>query len=156
MRILSVLVIGLAAIPAYADGGETPMDAVKTFFEAMRTNDWALADTVMYDDAVLYGYRLQDGEVLLNQMTARQYLDSMSSRNDQLLERIWDAQVFEDDRLATVWTPYDFWLNGEFHHCGTNSFSLIRRDDGWLIAGVVYSVLVDACEPSPLGPPEFD
>ena len=156
MRFLSTLFACLLGLSAFADGGETPIAAVETFFEAIRTNDWALADSVMYDDAVLYGYRLEGGEVLLNQMTARQYLDSMSARSDQLLERIWDVQVLEEDRLATVWTPYDFWLNGEFHHCGTNSFSLIRRADGWLIAGVVYSIRVDDCEPSPLGPPDRD
>jgi hypothetical protein len=156
MRPFCACLICLTALPALADGGETPTAAVETFFEAMASNDWTLADSVMYDDAVLYGYRVQDGVVLLNQMTASQYLESMSSRTDRLLERIWDVQVLEADRLATVWTPYDFWLNGEFHHCGTNSFSLIRRDDGWLIAGVVYSVLVDDCEPSPLGPPVLD
>ena len=63
--------------------------------------------------------------------------------------------VLEHDRMATVWTPYDFYLNGEFHHCGTNSFSLIRDESGWRIAGVVYSIETETCEPSPLGPPEF-
>ena len=58
--------------------------------------------------------------------------------------------------LATVWTPYDFYLNGEFSHCGRNSFSLIRDDDGWRIASVTYSMLRESCESSPLGPPPGD
>ncbi len=135
---------------------DSALGAVETFFEAMAGNDWELASSVMIDDAVLYGYRLDAGRVVLVRTTVAEYLQSMSGRNDRLLERIWDVEVLEQDRLATVWAPYDFYLNGEFHHCGTNSFSLIRDDDGWRIAGVVYSMLTDACAPSPLGPPKFD
>ena len=150
--LLATLAAPLTA-PAAAD---TPLAAVETFFEAMASNEWTLAADVMIDDAVLYGYRIEDGRVFLGRVTASEYLDSMTGRNDRLLERIWDVQVLEHDRLATVWTPYDFYLNGEFHHCGTNSFSLIRDERGWRIAGVVYSILTEGCEESPLGPPEFD
>ena len=135
---------------------DSALGAVETFFKAMADNDWELASSVMIDDAVLYSYRLDAGRVVLGRTTVAEYLQSMSGRNDRLLERIWDVEVLEQDRLATVWAPYDFYLNGEFHHCGTNSFSLIRDEDGWRIAGVVYSMLTDTCSPSPLGPPKFD
>ena len=149
------LLAGLAMSPA-ADAADTPLGAVETFFDAMSENDWQRASTVMIGDAVLYGYRIQDGQVWLGRLTVDEYLESWADRDDRLLERIWDVKVLEDDRLATVWTPYDFFLNGEFHHCGTNSFSLIRDESGWRIAGVVYSILTEQCEPSPLGPPEFE
>ena len=149
-----VLLICLAPL-AKADR-ESALGAVETFFEAMAGNDWELASSIMIDDAVLYGYRIEAGRVVLGRTTVAEYLQSMSGRDDRLLERIWDVEVLEQDRLATVWAPYDFYLNGEFHHCGTNSFSLIRDEGGWRIAGVVYSMLTDTCAPSPLGPPKFD
>ena len=135
-------------------GSSSPLGAVETFFEAMETNNWALAEPVMLSDAVLYGYRIENGDVVLARVTAADYLESMRGRNDRLLERIWDVEILQHDRLATVWTPYDFYLNGEFHHCGRNSFSLIRDEQGWQIASVVYSMLAENCEASPLGPPE--
>lgn len=150
------LIACFAAIRVANGAAGTALGAVETFFKAMATNDWELASSVMINDAILYGYRIQDGQVWLGRITVVEFLESMSSREDKVLERIWDVQVLEHDRLATVWTPYDFYLNGEFHHCGTNSFSLIRDNNGWRIAGVVYSVLVDSCVPSPLGPPEFN
>lgn len=154
-RALSLLLILLPLSAALA-GGKSPLDAVETFFTAMAKNDWSLAKPVMIDDAVLYGYRLENGEVRLSRTTAAEYLESAASGNSRMLERIWDVEILEHDRLATIWTPYDFYLNGEFHHCGRNSFSLIQDAEGWRIAGVVYSILTETCEPSPLGPPEFN
>ena len=151
-----VLALLVCLLPQAQANEDTALAAVETFFKAMAGNDWELASSVMIDDAVLYGYRLDAGEVVLGRTTVAEYLQSMSGRNDRLLERIWDVRVLEQGRLATVWAPYDFYLNGEFHHCGTNSFSLIRDEGGWRIAGVVYSILTDSCQPSPLGQPEFD
>ena len=151
---VAAIVAGLWPFPGNAQ--ETALGSVETFFDAMANNDWDRAATVMVHDAVLYGYRMQDGQVWLSRMTVAEYLESMAQRDDQLLERIWDVEVLEHNRLATVWTPYDFWLNGEFSHCGTNSFSLIRDESGWRIAGVVYSIETETCKPSPLGPPTFD
>lgn len=157
MRPPGLTLLFVLALAQRADAaGDSALGAVETFFEAMAGNDWELASSVMIDDAVLYGYRIDAGQIVLGRITFEEYLQAMSGRNDRLLERIWDVQVLEHDRLATVWAPYDFYLNGEFHHCGTNSFSLIRDDSGWRIAGVVYSTLTETCAPSPLGPPVFD
>lgn len=150
------LLVCLALSQRAAAAGDTALGAVETFFEAMAANDWELASSVMIDDAVLYGYRIEAGQVTLSRTTVAEYLKSMSGREDRLLERIWDIEVLEQDGLASVWAPYDFYLNGKFHHCGTNSFNLIREDSGWRIAGVVYSMLTETCKPSPLGPPKFD
>jgi hypothetical protein len=157
MRDIKAGTIGLvllAVASAAQAGGESALGAVETFFEALADNNGELAKTVMIEDAVLYGYRIEVGEVKLGRVNAADYLASMSERSDQLLERIWDVEILQHDRLATVWTPYDFYLNGEFHHCGRNSFGLIRDDSGWRIASVVYSMLTDGCEESPLGPPD--
>lgn len=143
----------LVLLATFARAEADPRTAVETFFTGMATNDWELAASVLMEDAVLYGYRIVAGEVVLNRMTAAEYVERMSGRSDRLLERIWDVEVLSHDRLATVWTPYDFYLNGEFSHCGRNSFSLIHDNDGWRIASVTYSVLTTACPESPLGPP---
>jgi hypothetical protein len=58
-------------------------------------------------------------------------------------------------RIATVWAPYDFWIDGKFSHCGVDAFDLIKTDKGWRIAGGAYTVELK-CEPSPLGPLKQD
>ena len=48
-------------------------------------------------------------------------------------------------------TPYDFWIDGKFSHCGIDAFDLIKTEEGWKLAGGVYTI-ESKCEPSPLGP----
>jgi hypothetical protein len=38
-----------------------------------------------------------------------------------------------EQELATVWTPYTFYLNGKILHCGTNAFQLVKTTEGWKI-----------------------
>ena len=48
-------------------------------------------------------------------------------------ERLTDWQCQIDDGIASVWTPYEFYFEGKFSHCGANSFQLIRVQDEWKI-----------------------
>lgn len=141
--------------PVLADTAE-PIDAVNTFFEAMSKNDAVLAASVMIEDGVLYGYSEGAESSDLIRVSIGQFLEGWKTRTDSVLERIWDAEVLVHQRLAVAWTPYDFFVNGEFHHCGVNSFNLIHMDDGWKITGVTFSVETESCEESPLGPPDFN
>ena len=70
------------------------------------------------------------------------------------LERMWDPTVLVDGDLAIVWTPYDFWIGGQFSHCGTDVLTIMRTEEGWRLAAIAYNVVRD-CKPSPLGPPTF-
>jgi len=152
----SAVIFVLAFIHPVLAGESGPLDAVNTFFEAMSGNDADLAASVMIGDGVLYGYVETAEGLRLVRTSADQFTESMRNRSDSMLERIWDVEVLKKDRLAVAWTPYDFYLNGEFHHCGVNIFNLIRTDDGWKIAGATYSIQTESCEESPLGPPNFD
>ena len=157
LRLVSVAVIfNLALVNPVAADESGPLDAVNTFFEAMSGNNADLAASVMIGDGVLYGYVETPEGLRLVRTSAGQFAEGMRDRSDSLLERIWDVEVLKKDRLAVAWTPYDFYLNGEFHHCGVNIFNLIRTDDGWKIAGATYSMQTESCEESPLGPPKFD
>jgi hypothetical protein len=66
-------------------------------------------------------------------------------------ERIWNPEVKVNGLIATLWAPYDFWLDGKYSHCGVDQFDFIKTEEGWKIAGGVYSV-ESKCAPSPLGP----
>ena len=39
--------------------------------------------------------------------------------------------------MASVWTPYEFYFNGTFSHCGANSFQLFKEDNQWKIIFLV-------------------
>ena len=52
-------------------------------------------------------------------------------------ERIRFDLVRVDGPLAIVWTPYEFYYNDKYSHCGVNSFQLVRIQDKWLIQYVI-------------------
>jgi len=54
-------------------------------------------------------------------------------------EKLLDYKVQIDGNLAHVWTPYEFWLNGDFSHCGANAFTLAKMNDGWKIVHLIDS-----------------
>jgi Putative lumazine-binding len=51
-------------------------------------------------------------------------------------ERIHDSLVRIDHDLAVVWAPFEFLVDGNVDHCGTDLFNLVRVDGKWVIASV--------------------
>ncbi|MBT8398233.1 MAG: hypothetical protein KJN92_14770, partial [Gemmatimonadetes bacterium] len=81
------------------------------------------------------------------------FLASLGGEDQDLLERMWEPVVKVEGRVAMVWTPYDFHLNGEFSHCGIDVFTLVDGGEGWQVASITYNVVREGCPPSPLGSP---
>ena len=52
-------------------------------------------------------------------------------------ERITFGAIHIDGALASVWTPYQFYLKGTFSHCGVNSFQLVRVNAVWKIQYII-------------------
>lgn len=59
--------------------------------------------------------------------------------SEQFRERYWDAKVITDGYIASVWAPYDFYLNGSFSHCGVDLFYLVKTNNKWEIAHFGYT-----------------
>lgn len=57
-------------------------------------------------------------------------------------------------QMDSLWTPYDFHVDGTRSHCGIDSFTLARTAVGWQISSVEYTVQRRRCPVSPLGPPK--
>ena len=70
------------------------------------------------------------------------------------VERMWDPRVQVLQNVATVWAPYDFYLKGEFSHCGVDAFQLVLVDGAWKVQSLLYNTLQPPeCEVHPEGPP---
>lgn len=60
-------------------------------------------------------------------------------------ERIVFETIKIDGELAFVWTPYQFFYNGKFSHCGVNVFGLIKVSGVWKIHSVIDTRRKDNC-----------
>ena len=152
LAIARAITIMIAASPVLADDEADVIAVIDEFFAAMKSRDAATMRTLMTEDGILYGYRETEDGLRISRPTHRAYLENLASGTGVPVERYWDPKVMIHERLATVWTPYDFHNDGVFSHCGLNNFSLLKTDDGWVITGVVFSIKTDGCGDSPLGP----
>ena len=121
------------------------------FFHALAAKDSAAARAVMMPDGRFFSVR-EDGSI--RSQTHLEFFDRIASETSDFLERMWEPTVLVHGPIAVLWTPYDFHRNGQFSHCGIDAFSFIKTNEGWKIAGTVYTVEPTGCKPSPLGPPE--
>lgn len=118
---------------------QTPADSVKKvvndFFTAMKRSDTvgmraALSATVHFEAT----QSRPDAVPALIQESVTNFLAAVARTPAGALdERIQFQSVLVDGPLASVWTPYEFYFNGRFSHCGVNSFQLVREKDKWLI-----------------------
>jgi hypothetical protein len=146
----TVLAVTLSATPVE----EEVLSTVQRFFDAMATRDTESAGEVLVPEGVFVSIRTVDGERVVRSATNQEFLDNLATSKGEWLERMWDAEVRVEGDLATVWTPYDFYLDGEFSHCGVDAFNLLRIEGVWKIVGGSYTVEREGCPPSPLGHPE--
>ena len=140
------------AVADEADDHIAIMGVINAFFTGMTAKDIDGMQQIMTADGVLYGYREGAEGLSVFSLTHAAYLENLAGREGVAVERIWDAKINIHDRIAIVWTPYDFHSDGVFSHCGMNTFSMLKGNDGWKITGVVFSVQAENCDESPLGP----
>lgn len=60
-------------------------------------------------------------------------------------ERISFGSVLVDANMAQVWTPYAFYRDGQFSHCGVNSFQLVKLSGEWKIVYIIDTRRKEAC-----------
>lgn len=157
-KVFIILFCLLIAIPqAFSqsmDDKKEVLKVVQTLFDAMNEADSAKAASVFLADG--HSFRVQgltDKNVNVSQSPHQSFISRVGSwKSGSILERMWDATVMIEDRIAMVWTPYDLYVNGNFSHCGIDLFSMIKTEKGWKIADITYTVKQQGCEESPLGP----
>ena len=125
---------------------------VQAFFDALAAGDTAAAARTVTNGVSFIGTSETPDGVTLNE-GGRAELLALVGRDAAMLERMWSPTVMIRGTIAVVWTPYDFHRDGAFSHCGIDAFNLVRTNEGWRIANIVWTVEPTGCEPSPLGPP---
>ncbi len=158
IMILSIAAVLLATPARTEDSAEETavLHTVQRFFDAMAERDAEGALEVLIPAGRFFSLREENSETALRTFTAQEFAQGLETQEGDLLERFWEPEVRISGGIATVWTPYDFYLNGMFHHCGIDAFDLLNDGTGWKITGGVYTVETTRCPESPLGPPSTD
>ena len=151
MKLLAALLSAFFLLPlAHAAGDQTPLAVVQKLFAAMSAHDANAARALFLPEAMLFSVR-PDGTSAATPND--RWIERMGAAKDSWLERIWEPKQFEHGTVAMVWAQFDFHRNGQFSHCGIDSFTLLKTSSGWKIAAVADTHETTTCTPSPLGPP---
>ena len=121
---------------------------VDTFFEGFHQGDTTLMKSVMMDKILLQtAYKNKAGEDVLVTDDMQKLVDAVASRptNQKWDERLLDYSIQVDGNMANAWTPYEFWFNDSFSHCGVNSFQLFKDGNQWKIIYLIDTRRKNGC-----------
>jgi hypothetical protein len=153
-RFLVVLLASWLPSTASAQSArDSVLAVVDEFFRTMTARDSAGFAGVLRADGLTFSIVPAGDSVVIRRRTNDTDLAGLARGTEKWLERMWEPTVLVHNQLATVWTPYDFYRDGKFSHCGVDVFTLLRENGRWRIALTAYTVERTGCPPSPLGPP---
>ena len=144
--VLPVAVTGQHHGPLAED--EPVLQVVEAALQAISDEDMVALTDLMLEGTVVWF-------VTPSGVVRRTRAEEREMRIDEdFVERGFDPEVRRTGNLATVWIPYDFHRNGAWSHCGVDTFTLVRVDGEWRIAGMAWTVeQPPACQAHPDGPP---
>ena len=142
-RIITILIAIVFSVGISAQNQseeKTIKKVISTFFDALHQGDSTLMKSTLHQDLKIQTtFTNKEGDKQLRTQTKAQLLKGVASKkvSDKYLEKLLSYTIKIDGNLASVWTPYQFYLNGNFSHCGANSFQLFNNNGQWEIIYLV-------------------
>ena len=154
---------GAPVTQAMASADHMPSDAdraailttVQSLFDALGERDTELLTAILHPDILMRSVeRSAEGERSASTSTLEGMVARLEADGPRMTERMWDPEVRISGDLATVWTPYDFYVGEDLSHCGADAFILMREGGDWQITSLSWTRLQPPeCELHPDGPP---
>lgn len=117
---------------------------IRNLFLGMKNADPELVKTAFAENAILQTIT-KDGTVKSDNI--QDFIASVSKfAKDELDERILIETIHTDGNLASVFTPYSFYLKGRLSHCGANSFQLVKQNNEWKIQYIIDTRRKENCK----------
>lgn len=137
LRYIAVLIVATATGQNSTSNVEIEVKStIDTFFDGFHKGDTTLMKSVMMDKILLQtAFRNKEGKDILVTDEVTKLINAIANRpaDQKWEEKLLDYQISVDGNMANAWTPYEFWFNGEFSHCGVNSFQLFNENGSWKI-----------------------
>ncbi|WP_298757161.1 nuclear transport factor 2 family protein [uncultured Psychroserpens sp.] len=109
---------------------------IERFFEGFHKQDSTIIlETVGKDIKMQSIGKNREGKAVLNTSEFKKFLNSIVSipKEKTFKEELLGFNIQVDGDMAHAWTPYNFWFDKNFSHCGVNSFQLFKQEGTWKI-----------------------
>jgi len=150
LRFLLILLLAVTAMPYSTFAQNEDESAIKAviiqLFDGMRLADSTMVASAFAPNAILAGIGTQADPNAITHTPAEVFVQNVTRpRADILDERTGDMEIRIDDRLATAWVPYSFYIGDNFSHCGVNAIQLAKLNGTWKITYVMDTRRRDNC-----------
>lgn len=142
-----VLSVGIAAQENTAQ--KNIKKVIDTFFEGLHKGDSTIMRATLHKEIKVQTTSTnKEGNKILKTDSKLKLLTSIANKNPEhiYLEKLLFYDIKVDGNLASVWTPYEFYFNEKFSHCGANSFQLFNNNGKWEIIYLVDMRRRDDCK----------
>jgi len=117
---------------------------INQLFEGMKNADSVVVKNVFSENAIL---QTINSKSEVHSEDFRKFAKSVSNfKKGDLYEKIFFESIKIDGNLASVWTPYLFFFQGKFLHCGVNSFQLVKQNEVWKIQYLIDTRRKENCK----------
>ncbi|MCK8524293.1 nuclear transport factor 2 family protein [Aquimarina sp. D1M17] len=119
------------------------------FFEGFHQGDTSKISKTIDSGMVLQTIvTTKEGEIKAVKTDVQKFLTVIHKRpaDQKWDERLLSFKIDANDGIANVWTPYEFYLNGIFSHCGVNVFQLYNSGTSWKIMALADTRRKEGCK----------
>ena len=126
---------------------QQPKEVIDIFFEAFHQKDTTSLKDFFIIDARLASVQNSLSGVKTKEDSVEDFIQAIGSIPDDLSfeERLLGFNIVDASGMTLVFTPYEFYVNGRFSHCGTNVFTLVEKESKWKILAL-YDTRNKSCE----------
>lgn len=122
---------------------------IETFFEGLHKGDSTIMKSTLHNHIKIQTTNTnKEGKKILKTESRQELLTSIANKKPEhiYLEKLLSHDIKIDGNLASIWTPYEFYFNGKFSHCGANSFQLFNNNGKWEIIYLVDMRRRESCK----------
>ena len=148
MRLLFFLLL-MSGLTASAQTEEDNVKGVITqLFNGMRASDSLLIRSAFATDAIMQTVVTnKEGRIEVHTEPVTDFITAVTKPHKELYdERITFDIVRVDGDLAIAWTPYQFYVDKTFSHCGVDSFQLVKINGQWKIQYIIDTRRKNGCQ----------
>ncbi|MDY7395593.1 nuclear transport factor 2 family protein [Aureibaculum sp. 2210JD6-5] len=123
-------------IIAQSNDSDKIREVIHTFFDGLHAGDTLMIKGTAKDNIIMQTI----GKTEVKSVKFSDFLKSIATINPEttkIQEKILSYDIKVDGNMANAWTPYEFYVNDEFSHCGVNSFQLFKSEGNWKIFYII-------------------
>ncbi|MFD2823765.1 nuclear transport factor 2 family protein [Lacinutrix iliipiscaria] len=147
--ILFFVMLATGTIVAQENAHDDVRKTIETFFEGFHKGDTTLMKSVMMNKFTAQtAFKDKEGKDVLVTEESSKLINAIANRpaDQKWDERLLDFKIRVDGNMANAWTPYEFWFNDNFSHCGVNSFQLFNDNGQWKIIYLIDTRRREGCQ----------